>query len=114
MSRRRGLVLIGIAGAVAGCSAKPAPFARLGIEVSARGDQCLLALKGRPIGDLDDFATKLKLKAALPPPPFSTGIRTKGTVPSACIQKVYEVLRTAHVQTVGIITEPNQPMPVQP
>ncbi len=114
MILHRGLVLIGLAGGLAGCSSKPAPFARLGIEVSARGEQCLLALKGRPVGDLDDFATKLKLKAALPPPPFSTGIRTLGTVPSACIQKVYEVLRTAHVQTVGIITESDQPMPVQP
>lgn len=99
--------------AVAACSSRPAPYAAVGIEVSAEGERCLLALHGKPIGDLDDFQTKLKLKAALPHEPFSTGIRTIGTVPSACIQKVYEVLRTAHVRTVGILTGPDQE-PVQP
>lgn len=107
-------LLIGVMATVAGCSSKPAPFAQLGIEVSARGDRCFLALKGKPVGDLDDFQTKLTLKRALPPPPFSAGIRVAGTVPSACVQKVYEVLRTAHVRTVGIIADPNQPVPVQP
>ncbi len=108
------VLLLGLMATVAGCSSKPAPFAQLGIEVSARGDHCFLALKGKPVGDLDDFQTKLTLKKALPPPPFSTGIRVIGTVPSACVQKVYEVLRTAHVRTVGIIAEPNQGVPVQP
>ncbi|HLZ79199.1 MAG TPA: hypothetical protein VKQ09_07660 [Sphingomonas sp.] len=108
------VLLLGVMATVAGCSSKPAPFAPLGIEVSAKGDHCLLALKGRPVGDLDDFQTKLTLKRALPPPPFSAGIRVAGTVPSACVQKVYEVLRTAHVRTVGIIAQPNQGIPVQP
>ncbi len=98
---------------VAGCSAKHAPYVPLGIEVSTQGDRCLLALQGRPIGDLDDFHTKLALRAALPHQAFSTGIRTVGNVPSACIQKVYEVLRSAHVQTVGVLTGPAE-APVQP
>jgi hypothetical protein len=108
------LLLLGVIATVAGCSSKPAPFADLGIEVSAQGERCLLALKGQPVGDLDSFSTKLKLKAALPHVPFSAGIRTLGTVPSACIQKVYEVLRTAHVRTVGIIAAPGQDVPVRP
>ena len=108
------LWLLGVMATVAGCSSRPAPFADLGIQVSAQGEQCLLALKGHPVGDLDDYQTKLKLKAALPKVPFSAGIRTVGTVPSACIQKVYEVLRTAHVRTVGIIAAPGQDVPVRP
>lgn len=107
-------LILGVMATVAGCSSKPAPFAPLGIEVSAQGDHCLLALRGKPVGDLDDFQTKLTLKKTLPPPPFSAGIRVVGTVPSACVQKVYEVLRTAHVRTVGIIADPHQQVPVQP
>lgn len=98
---------------VAGCSAKPTPYVPLGIEVSAKGDHCLLGLQGRPIGDLDDFGTKLALRSALPRQPFSTGIRTIGQVPNACIQKVYEVLRAAHVQTVGVLAGPSEQV-VQP
>ena len=108
------VLLLGVMATVAGCSSKPAPFVPLGIEVSAQGDHCFLALKGKPVGDLDDFRTKLTLKKALPPPPFSAGIRVIGTVPSACVQKVYEVLRTAHVRTVGIIADPHEPAAVQP
>jgi hypothetical protein len=98
----------------AGCSSKPVPFEPLGIAVRADGDRCLLSLKGKPVGDLDDFQTKLTLKAALPHHRFSTGIQTIGGVPSACIQKIYEVLRAAHVQTVGILTDPTNGAPVQP
>ena len=112
MRRPTAFLLIVLTG-LAGCSAKPVPFTPLGIEVSAEGDRCLLALHGKPVGDLDRFGTKLALKAALPRKPFSTGIRTIGTVPSACIQKVYEVLRAAHVQTVGILTDPSGE-PVRP
>lgn len=106
MARHRSLVCTAVLLAAGACSAKPVPFAPIGIEVSAQGDRCLLALHGKPIGDLDDFQTKLKLKAALPHQRFSTGIRAIGNVPSGCIQKVYEVLRAAHVQTVGVLAEP--------
>jgi hypothetical protein len=100
--------------AVAGCSSRPAPYERLGIGVSTEGEHCILALHGQRIGDLDDFQTKIRLRAALPHHPFSTGIQTVGTVPSACIQKIYEVLRAAHVQTVGILADPQNGAPVQP
>ncbi len=111
----RALAGLSLAVMVAGCSAKPAPFTDLGITLRpATGDHCTLSVGGKTLGDPADYATKEALKAMLPHPPFSTGIHVVGTVPSACVQQVYEVLRTVHVSSAGILAEPSGHSAVAP
>ncbi len=98
-----GLLLVTM---VAGCSGKPAPFTDLGITLRpANGEHCTLSVGGKELGDPADYGTKEALKDMLPHHPFSTGIHVVGAVPSACVQQVYEVLRTVHVSSAGVLSD---------
>jgi hypothetical protein len=104
----RALAGLSLAMMVAGCSGKPAPYTDLGITLRpVSGEHCTLSVGSRALGDPADYRTKEALKALLPHPPFSTGIHVVGAVPSACVQQVYEVLRTVHVSSAGILTDPS-------